>query len=241
MKKVLIYISLFLMALSGLSRHVEAQAYSKNYEVVFDGSQITSDFSAAALRDYLSGFEPGDNVTLTFDLINNSDKQVEWYMYNHSKAFEESRKSAKGAIYQYRLTYSAADEALYDSDKVGGEESKQPIGINEATDSLAGFFLLSAFAPNEKQTVTIYMALDGETQTNTYQDTLSDLIVNFAVEEIKEPDPENRHEERIIYIPYTGDTSNITLYLLIEAFSVLLLIVAILLYHRYRKTQRRAS
>jgi hypothetical protein len=55
-------------------------------------------------------------------------------------------------------------------------------GLHEATDALTDYFYLDTLSSGQSGTVTLKIALDGETQGNDYQDTLADLQMNFAVE-----------------------------------------------------------
>ena len=44
------------------------------------------------------------------------------------------------------------------------------------------FFYLDTLAPGAEAEITLYIALDGESQGNVYQDTLAEIQMNFAVE-----------------------------------------------------------
>jgi hypothetical protein len=72
---------------------------------------------------------------------------------------------------------------LFSSDTVGGDTvDAAGEGLHEATDALADYFYLDTLSSGQSGTVTLKIALDGETQGNDYQDTLADLQMNFAVE-----------------------------------------------------------
>ena len=58
------------------------------------------------------------------------------------------------------------------------------VGLHEATGALQNYFYLDSLKTGQSGTITLYVALDGETQGNSYQDTLADLQMNFAVEKV---------------------------------------------------------
>jgi len=72
----------------------------------------------------------------------------------------------------------------------------------------------------------LFVALEGETQGNDYQDTLAQLKMNFAVELVKTtpvtPDAPEKEPVKVVYtIVQTGDNSQVIL------FSVLALVSGI--------------
>ena len=77
-------------------------------------------------------------------------------------------------------------QTLFDSDTVGGENGttveETLEGLHGATSALKDFFYLDTVNNGEGGIITLEVALDGETQGNSYQDTLADLQMNFAVE-----------------------------------------------------------
>ena len=101
-------------------------------------------------------------------------------------SLEDSQSMANGGAYGYRLAYinSLGEETiLYSSENVGGEKgSAAGEGLHEVTDNLEEFFYLDRLEPGASGMVTLKVVLDGETQGNTYQNTLASLQMNFAVE-----------------------------------------------------------
>ena len=113
-----------------------------------------------------------------------------------------------GGAYSYRLTYqrydknhyallgshydvsndsqhkSGAEQVLYDSDDVGGENSinARTQGLREATTNLEDYFLLDTLNSHESGLVTLTVRFEGETQGNVYQNTVADIKMQFAVE-----------------------------------------------------------
>ncbi len=244
MKKILVCLSLLLLLIPGFSKKVYAEEeydYDLTYYVVFTADQqlIYKDSAGNVLTEYnfeLPGMLPGDTMRLTFKLQNEYSKAVDYYMYNNSAAFETLSVKAENAAYDYNLTYSGKEAPIYSSDLVGGDEMQ---GFEEATDALKEYFLLqNGFSKGREESVSLVVTLDGETQVNAYQDTFGDVKFKFAVE--VPPEPTERHEERIIYIPNTGDSNNMNIYIIAEVLSLILLGAALYSYYRYLKNKREA-
>lgn len=236
MKKILICLTLIIFCFSSMTKAVSAEEYDKEYEydVVFkaDGT-IESTFDPAD-HDEFNNIQPGDNLKITFNLKNEYNQAIDWYMYNTSEAFEEN--VGKNASYSYQLTYTGMSDAIYDSNVVGGDNAD---GFEEATAELEDYFLLhEGFAPGETQSVTLIAAVDGETSWNNYQTSFSNIKFQFAVE--VPPEQTERHVDRIVYIPYTGDTINLTFYIIAEILALLLLVAVLVAYYTYRRKQREA-
>ncbi len=150
-------------------------------------SSMDSDYTNAAIRDALSILQPGDDITVQLILKNENAENVDWYMTNEVlNSLEDRSRSAKGGAYTYLLTYRSAsgeNYVLYSSDTVGGEASlNNVIGLHEATTGLEDYFYLDTMQTGDSGMINLYVALDGETQGNDYQNTLADLQMNFAVE-----------------------------------------------------------
>ena len=125
------------------------------------------------------------------NLKNDYDETVDWYMTNKVlKSLEDTRAEdtgLQGGAYSYILTFkntsTGKETVLFSSDRVGGEgESKSGVGLHQATGALQDWFYLDTFKKGEGGTLTLRVALEGETQGNDYQDTLAQLQMQFAVE-----------------------------------------------------------
>ena len=68
--------------------------------------------------------------------------------------------------------------------------------LHDATDALSDddFLYLDTLSKGDSATVTLHVALDGETEGNAYFDTLARIKLAFAVE----PNPEPENKERVI-------------------------------------------
>ncbi len=150
-------------------------------------AKMVSTFSTADMDDLILGMQPGDDAIITLKLKNEHRETTNWYMTNKVlSSLEDRSKTASGGAYTYTLTYVGMDgeeDVLFDSDTVGGENDHQNgEGLNQVTDALEDYFFLDTLKTGESGTITLRVALDGETQGNSYQDTLADLQMNFAVE-----------------------------------------------------------
>ncbi len=232
MKKAVFPVVLAMLLVLGLGGTVFAAA---DGTVTFDGSKVAVSYDGAGLAEAFSGMSPGDEVTFTFRLVNSSGKTSEWYVENQvKKAFEDSAAASNGA-FSYEIAYqdpAGTATVLYTNDTVGGETAgSAPQGLHQATSAMEEYFYLGSLAPGEQAAFTIRMAIDGETLSNSYQNTLADLAVNFGVET---PDGTSATTK-----PRTGDLSDVTLYLAL--FAVTAVILAVLLLTRARKEGSHAE
>ena len=162
---------------------------------------------------------------------------------------DRSKNSATGGgAYTYTLTYKGHDgetRTLFDSDTVGGEnESAAGEGLHGATNALKDYLYLDTLAKGESGTITLEVALDGETQGNDYQDTLADLQMNFAVElnesgngggSRRRTEESSSSATRRRQVVRTGDETDLTPFVLASTVSGSLLF----LFAVYSQVQRR--
>ena len=198
------------LAVLGMVLPVQAETFygDDSWHVSFTAAnEMASSFSTADINDVIGGMQPGDNVIITLDLKNENPTATDWYMQNevlYSLEDRSANSQTGGGAYTYRLFYMDREgtvQTLFDSDTVGGESGEtvdetlgRMEGLHGATSALKDYFYLDTMANGEGGTITLEVALDGETQGNHYQDTLADLQMNFAVELRDDlpvrPDPE---------------------------------------------------
>lgn len=238
-----------------------------DWNVAFTGKGMESNFRSSAFDDAMTALQPGDSVTLTVHLKNNTDDAItDWYMTNEVlRSLEESQNVARSGGYTYELTYTGPGgekATLFSSDAIGGEKDQQAgLGLHEATDSLEDFFYLDQLLAGQSATVTLEVSLDGETQGNAYQDTLAQLQMNFATElkdvadggrfDSKTTDTVSTHGRRLgkntrgrrtVYvtrIPQTSDNSHPVLIAVICGISGLALLVLGILRLRKSKNEKK--
>lgn len=188
-KRIIILLSTLTLVLgSGATVHAEDYEGESGWSVRFVGNGMESNFKTADINDAIYNLQPGDSVGMYVTLENAGGKYTDWWMTNKVlRSLEDTQEVAAGGGYSYVLSYtdpSGEVQTLYSSDTVGGEkDSESGEGLREATDSLEEYFYLDTLKSGEKGMIYLKVSLDGETQGNSYQDTLADLQMNFAVEE----------------------------------------------------------
>lgn len=245
---------------------------STDWNVSFtDEEKMVSSFKTNDLDDTIYGMQPGDNAIITIDLKNQNKASTDWYMKNEVLYSLEDRSAntgTSGGAYTYRLTYTdKAGEVsvLFDSDTVGGDSiSAAGQGLHEATNALKDEYLfLDTLAKGDAGSITLEVALDGETQGNDYQNTLADLQMNFAVEmttgaTTSRRDPEEstlrREEEepqqqrqptqqpgRSTRVVRTGDETNLSPFITAACVSGMLLFVFAIYCKRESDKQKKGA
>jgi hypothetical protein len=242
MKKITLITTLLLsfILILGMSQAVFAENEpADGGEYVYDGNTITK----YASDETLPPIEPGDSVTIDFTYTNESDATTYWYMENTIlQTLEEADEQYGG----YSYTLSDNGEVLFRSDAIGGEVTPDGIsqGLKGVNDALKGgdgdekWFFIQELGPHESGHTHITVALDGETQVNSYMDATGLLELNYGVEK------QAPGKDKVINKPgaatKTGDTFN-PLYAIIALTAALLaMLLAILSYLRDRKDGEEA-
>ena len=269
-----IYRSLFPAILAGIlaismsvSAFAELVPTGKEWNVSFtEDKKMSSDFKTSAMDDSVSNLQPGDYTDIVLNLKNYNSETVDWYMTNKVlKTLEETRTAQEGlsgGAYTYILTYknpkTKQSKELFNSDTVGGESvSAAGEGLHEATSALGQDWLyLDTFAEGDGGVITLRVALDGETQGNTYQDTFAELQMNFAVELNTNENNKKKKEEKknnngsngsrsnssssnsTNNIVRTGDETNWIPYIITAGVSGIILLVLAIYSLRERRKQR---
>ncbi len=236
MKKKLFACVLALATVLALALPVSAETVQgkSDWQVTFtQDKEMVSSFKTADIDDVIMGMQPGDNAVITLSLTNSHSATTDWYMTNKVlSSLEDSVGVASGGAYTYILTYTNSKgevTTLFSSDTVGGDTiSAAGEGLHEATDALQDYFYLDTLTSGQSGKITLEVALDGETQGNSYQDTLADLQMNFAVE----------LRDSSVKVVKTGDESNSMAAIIVAAVAgVLLLVLAIVSVRRRKKNK----
>ena len=225
-KKWLASVLALLLAVTPITAYAEDFSGGDGWKVSFDGKKMTSTFKNTDIDDKIYEMEPGDTVNFHIQLKNEYKQTTDWYMTNKVlKSLEDAQTVAEGGAYSYILTYIKQDgtkETLYSSEEVGGEtKNASGEGLHQATNSLKDYFYLDRLKSGQSGKITLKVKLEGETQGNTYQDTLAKLQMNFAVELVDDsttpgtPDnpaktPSKKSPSRTTV--KTGDNSRVLLY-----------------------------
>ena len=254
MRKRILCLVMAVLMMFGMAMTVSAEDFYGNpdWEMVFDGSKIDTNFTGEDMAQDILSIQPGDSITLQIKLKNTSNKKADWYMTNEVlRSLEDGSDVAKGGAYTYILKYvdpEGIETVLFNSDVVGGEkeESAEEEGLHEATNGMEDHFYLDRTLTGEEAYISLYVKLDGETQGNAYQDTLAKLQMNFAVEKINDETITNHVTKEVIQekvviisnVVKTGDESLIALLSALALGCGLLLLVLAMVSMRMRRREK---
>lgn len=250
MKKKILCLAMAVVMVVGASMTTYAKDHQgkDGWLVDFDGKELKSNFGSSDFADEAANIQPGDSIELKVQVKNSVSTKTDWYLSNEViKTLEDANEAASGGVYEYRLSYVSSSgtqtNVLYDSATIGGEGAEED-GLRQATDSLKDYFYLGRLNKDQTGTVHLWVKVEGETQGNGYQQTLAELQLNFAVEEVPEAETitetitKNVTENKVIrQVAKTGDTSKVLLFCgLALASGIVLLILGIV---SMKKNQRR--
>jgi len=210
----------------------------------FDGNTI-SDNAGQSIDEQISNLEPGDDITIDFTYTNASDATTYWYMENTIiKTLEDAADQNGG--YTYKLTDNG--EVIFNSEAVGGEQTPDGIseGLEGVNDALKGdsnsdedkWFFIQELTPGQSGHTELYVALDGESQINSYENTNGQLQVNYAVE--KQPPGKDKVINKPGTSTKTGDTFNPLFAILALTAALIAMLLAVLSYFKDRKDGEEA-
>lgn len=241
------------LLLAGSALTVRADDYKgkDGWRAEFTGDAIKSNFTSQTFADEAASLLPGDSVEIRIAVRNSSGKGSDWYMSNETVKSLEDSSTAKGGSYSYELSYrgNGKTTTLYSSSNVGADD-----GLHDATDGLDRFVYLDHLSKGKQGYITLKVALDGETQGNSYQNTLARLQLNFAVEGTNEGGSGGRRgggsgggglEEAapgsVVYSPgavQTGDSQSVALWSTAALASGLVLLFLAVFGRRKERRQR---
>ena len=239
MKRRILSIICLLCIIASITASAYADSFKSNVGKVWfaaDGKTMQNDFQEKSVTEELykrlSTLQPGDDVTFTIELENRYNKSTNWYMTSEIiRSLERAGATASGGGYEYDLEYKGKNsQVLYRSVTVGGDptasQSADDQGLKEVNESLkedyvrngVSYFYLDNFAPTQGGEIVLKIALDGETQGNSYQDRLADLRMNFAVQVVEPSGTTTTNRNS----PKTGDEHNLLPYYIVMVISGLL-------------------
>ena len=236
MKKMIICLMALLLAITPMTSYAKDYKGDADWYVTFNGKKMDSSFKSSDIDDLVLGIQPGDTMEMHIALLNEHSESTDWYLANEVLKSLEDTRGSKGGAYSYILSYidkSGKKTDIFNSDVVGGESTEGGIGLHQATNALKDYFYLDTLAPDQNGEIVLIVKLEGETQGNSYQDTLAKLEMKFAVELTSVP-----NSKKIIKrVPRTGDTANLVLYSTIALGAGL--ICLLLLVFKLRSDKRR--
>lgn len=208
-----------------------ADSTSASWNVTFNSSkQMVSDYDQDEINNDIAQMMPGDDLTLNVTVKNDCANSTEWYMTSTVLQTLEDANTASGGAYSYTLSFNGNE--LYNSETVGGDDSK---GLREVDDATGSWLYLASLAPGQSGNVQLRLALDGMTQGNNYMRQAGGLQINFAVEDTAQPN-------RMIVggdLPQTGDL--LTDILMFAVCAVLVALTALSFYRDRTKAKAAAG
>ena len=162
------------------------------WHVVYENNSIKSpDYSS--INHEVSEAMPGDTFSYRVYYQNNTSEAADFYMSSEVvKTLEEGSRAAGGA-YSYKITQSGNSTPLFESKTVGGgdldanytNDVDEIIGLEQVNGNKNAYFSLgtvSAKSGYEDNYIEVTVALDGNSQTNSYMDTLGSLQIMFGAQ-----------------------------------------------------------
>ena len=146
--------------------------------VIYDNNKNFSELSDIQLNNVL----PGDTITYSVQYKNDSGEETTFYLNADivQKSLEESAN--QGGAYSFKLTNNG--EILFDSATVGGDVTSEdnPLGLEQIPGKDGAYFSRWRLTNNGVGTVELSITLDGNSLTNSYEDALGQLKIQFAAE-----------------------------------------------------------
>ena len=181
---------LSLMLVLPLAASAETLNGGSDWTVTFTtANRMVSNFGETAIDDTLRNMQPGDTANFKVTVLNSGGKTIDWYLQNSVIKSLEDSSEASGGAYSYILTYTTSagsSRELYNSNTVGGENSATSgagEGLKEINSTeLKDWIFLEEMATGRSGVVNLQVKLEGESQGNSYQDTMADIRLKFAAE-----------------------------------------------------------
>ena len=222
-------------------------AFAESYDggtFSYNGSSISNSKAAATIDQAISNLEPGDSMTFTFTYKNDSENSTEWYLENQVvHTLEEKSAATRDGGYTYELVNNGKKEGrvvIFSSKAVAGQESENPDksdqGLKSATNATGDWLYIDTLAAGQSGSTTLTVALDGESQANSYQTASGQLRIAYGVEDTAVGEDIIKHRKGVD----TGDTNNLIIPVAAFIGAMILLILAILSYRKDRKDGEEA-
>lgn len=246
MRKITAFLTALLL-LSVLASPALAESFTggQGWSVTFTAKhKLESDFRSSVIDETITGCQPGDDVSFTIRLRNESGERITWYMRNqvlYSLEDRSANAAAAGGGYSYELLYvdpAEVTRVLFSSDTVGGDViSGTGPGLHEAANTLDEYFFLDRVESGQTGRIVLNVTLDGETIGNDYQQTMTDLEMGFAVDRELPDESGEEPGDKTSRVAKTGDETPLAPYLAVMCASTagVLLLGA----YRLRRGKRR--
>ncbi|MBE5911508.1 hypothetical protein [Pseudobutyrivibrio sp.] len=196
-KKILnmvLALALTMAGLMGTGFSSSASTQTTGWDVTYDGKGITSSYDVS--KSTITSVMPGDTVIFNVDYKNTSDKSADFYLSTdiinslEEKNIDGSAANISGGAYSYELSYTlnGTTTIIYNSETLGGDNTTV-LGLNQIQGTLKNgegtYFDVGIVPAGGMGTVKIEIALDGNSQDNSYMEKLASLDVRFGVENVE--------------------------------------------------------
>lgn len=249
MKKTrLMTLLLALTMVLAMSQMAMAESYkAEGGSYKFNGKDIVATNGTSITDQINTLVEPGDKVTINLTYTNGTDDTTDWYMENTVIDTLEAAEAKNGG-YTYILRNVGPDGTkteIFNSDAVGGTDAPAGAGegLEQATKATEGkyanspdYFFIQTLEGGQSGTTQLEVALDGESQINSYQEKDAEIEFSYAVEKQGTEDTYKHVRKKV----YTGDMTNILLPVAAFLASLLLLILAVRNHRKDRKDGDKA-
>ena len=243
-KRLLCLVTLMVLLIS-----TSMTAFAKDIPTItFDGGKtLENGLESADFEDTFKGMLPGEERTQSIVLKNTDKNTVDYYMsMKILKAFEDFEQAA-GAAYSVKLSVAQGEKEtlIYgtgvDATTIGGVDGK---GLYDLNGSLNDSFLVATLATGESATVKLSIAIDGESFGNGYNMVRSDVkefqgITEFQFfvsydDEVVATNESASQGTGVLGAEYgkTGDVSPITIYVIIGAVALIVILAAVVVRRR---------
>lgn len=195
-KKINMVLALALVV-AGITGHcmtVEAGTESLEWTVQYDGGKNFKTLGKDATNSSIGNAMPGDTIQYIVTYTNNSadGKTYDFYLdANVLKSLEDGSSAAQGGGYSYKVDYeiNGTTSTVIDSETIGGDNDVSK-GLNQVSND--SYVSVGRLTKGQSGIVTVSIALDGNSQDNSYMETIAQMSIQFAVQEAGEAD--GKHE-----------------------------------------------
>ena len=176
---IVLALMLVVAGISGTKLTANAETEGLSWSVTYNGSGFTSTYDASNAT--ISDAMPGDTIEYTVEYINGSSEAAVFYMNADVVKTLEEGAEASGGAYSYKITTNTSDTPIFDSETVGGDATAV-VGLDQVNGKEGAYFSLGEVAVGKSGKVTVSISLDGNSQTNSYMDTLAEIELKFGAE-----------------------------------------------------------
>lgn len=187
-KRIMTLVLALVLTVAGLAGQTTLAHAAEEYDWVatYDGSdtiKTTKDdkVQTEKIKKKLEAVLPGDTIKFKIGYKNDDKNDADFYLSTDITNYLEDTKKASGGGYTYKISYKTPTDSaridVYSNDMVGGDET----GLSQVDTGSNTYFRIGTLKNGQTGYVEIEIALDGNTQDNSYMATLAALDIKFGV------------------------------------------------------------